>query len=171
MLDLVAFELHRMGAPSGDVVAIEAASPVLTSDLKDRLGERIELRDRPSAASTGVFLLGTGDVLRKLDERAYENVIIAFKNAYSHKSILYPEYGGISHWRVERRVRASYTLHASWGIMPPSGAVRLLAAGAARRRGLHGLADHLADRATLSPVRRGLSRRVCSIGVVVGRGR
>lgn len=172
LLDLIAFEVSRIGLPSGSTISTASASPLLVDDLGNRLGNH-ELLDvsRRSEAPVFVCLLDTDHLWDHLERHAYEGVIVAFRNSTSYKRLLYRNYAGESFHRVEARIGGAYHIVASWGIMAPAAIAALLLSGAARHLGRHGLADQLADRGTLSPIHRGQGRRLCSIGVVVGNRR
>lgn len=169
LLDLVALELHRLELPATAVVGVHAAAPELAEDLGDRLWpERtVGAAARPDVA---VHLL---DLEEDGLPEAFEvdALIVAFRNAWSHKRLRGPGWPALPYGAVARRVAASHRVVAAHGVMTPGTLAGLALAGVANAAGRYDAGFALADRAALVPSTTGFLRVLCPYGLIVARRR
>ena len=168
LLDLVVYELGRLGLEAGTPVRVRVGTPDLSEGLADRLWPDHDVAADASSA-VGVHLLDLEE--SGLPDRFDDRVVVVFRNRISHKALRYPAWRGIAFPRVERRLARSHDLTASRGVMGPVVFARLLAAEAANRRGRFDVGFHRADRALLSPSSWGPDRLVAPYGVIAATRR
>lgn len=169
LLDMVAHELFRFDLPRGAYIHVDSHYCDLLEDLEDRLQGYFTLTTDKKLADVTVFLfsLELESDCRIFEE--LEDVIIAFRNTFSHKSVLYPRYEGLRFFELEKRSRKAFATTSATGIMPPGRLLWLLAAALANRFGRYDFGFHFSDRALLSPLCKGWERTVCPLGVLACR--
>ena len=172
LLDLVAYELRRLGLPPGSEVLVRAAAPELLSDLADRLGDHpggLTLKTHLSGPPlVGVYLLSVEEGAPGPAADRPQHALLAFRNRLSHKTLLYRGLRGLWYPGTERAFQQGYRVTGRWGLMAPQRVGWLLASALANRLGRHDLGFFLADRALLAPTERGGARYLSSVGLLVG---
>lgn len=169
-LDLVAQVLWQLRPEGGTPLRVVTTSDELLQDLEDRLSGHFTITDE--ATVTTIYLLGLEESRPGMTPAiAGDEVIVAFRNRLSHKSLLYPGYSTLGFPHLEQRMRATFASVQATGIMAPQRLGWTAAATVARRMGRHDYGYYLQDRALLSPLHRDWSRFFCPLGVIVGSGR
>lgn len=169
LLDLVAYELHRLELPSGATIRVAAGRPDLTDDLQDRLWpDHAVAADGETGAE--VHLLDVEQDKRR-PAFAAPAVVIAFRNRTSHKALVHDDWQGVDPRTLLRTLRRTHDVLAFHGVMGPTVLTRLALAALADRAGRFDLGFQLADRARLLPVVRGIERHVAPYGVIAARRR
>lgn len=169
LLDLLAYELHRLGTAPGGPIRIFVGTPDLSDDLADRLWPDLVVADE-GPSRVDVHLLDLEEV-GVPDGFEADHVAIVFRNRTSHKSLLKGGWRGLGFASLERRLRRTHRVFAARGVMGPSVLTRLLIAEAASRNARFGRGFLLRDRALLSPSETGVARFLCPYGIVVASRR
>lgn len=169
LLDLVAYELHRLNLPSGAKIRVTAGRPDLTEDLHDRLWPDHDLVAEGEIEAEVHLLDVEQEKLRPAF--AAPAAVVAFRNRTSHKALVHDDWQGVDPRTLLRTLRRTHDVQAFHGVMGPSVLARLALAGVADRVGRFDVGFQLADRARLLPVARGIERHVAPYGVISARRR